>query len=222
MPFIALPEGAKSVVIAGMGGFGLEIADYLRTESGVGGLRIAGVLADFQDERLLEAIQLPYLGTITDFRADADQVVIAAVGFPEGRRSVLERLWRNGNRTPAYFHGSCVISSTADIGYGSIVCPFSIVNSSTRLGRGTMLNVHCSVGHHATVGDFSVLCPYAAINGKAHIGNECFLGTRATIYPNITIGDRCIVDSHTGVKLPAEDAQVISMRGNYLVNRRRL
>lgn len=222
MPFIALPPGAKSVVIAGMGGFGLEIADYLNMEASMGGLPVAGVLADFKDETLWSEIQLPYLGTITDFRAQEGQVVIAAVGFPEGRRSVLERLWRNGNETPVYFHGTCVISPSARIERGSIVCPFSIVNRATYLGQGSMLNVHCSVGHGARVGAFSVLCPYGALNGDAVIGAECFMGTRATIYPKTRIGDRCIVDSHTGVKMSAEDNQIISMRGNYMVNQRRI
>lgn len=222
MPFIALPPNTKSVVIAGMGGFGLEVADYLNAEAKQGGVPVAGVLADIKNEDLLSAIRLPYLGPITGFRAETGQVVVVAVGSVEGRQSIFERLWGNENETPAFFHESCVVSPFASIERGVVVCPFSIVNRHARLGEGCMVNVHCTVAHDANVGDFSILCPYSALNGNASIGNECFLGTRATIYPRVKIGNRCVVDSHTGVRMPAEDNKIISARGNYMVNTRRI
>jgi len=223
MPFIALPPDARSVVIAGAGGFALEVADYLLAESRQGGLPVAGVLvdADHYDARHLAAIALPYLGTITDFRASDGQVVVVAVGTPQGRRAMLERLWAHHNPTPAFVHENCVISPSSTLERASIVCPFSIVNRHARLHAGSMLNVHCSVGHGAQVGAFSVLCPFSALNGDAVVGSDCFLGTRATIYPRITIGEGCMVDSHTGVRINAGDQQVISHRGSYRVNPRR-
>jgi len=222
MPFIALPTNARSVVIAGAGGFGLEVAGYLLAETRQGGLPVAGVLADVRDERQLAAIELPYMGTISDFRADDGQIVVVAVGSPEGRRSILERLWANNNPTPAFVHENCVVSPSAALEYGSIVCPFSIINQNAHLGAGSMINVHCSIGHGAQVGAFSVLSPFSALNGDAVVGNDCFLGTRATIYPRITIGDGCIVDTHAGVRVNAGDRQVISNRSSYTVSPRRI
>lgn len=225
MPFVGLPDGASSVVIAGMGGFALEVADYLNAELAAhraGALPLAGVLADWEDQPKLDAIGLPYLGTISDFRAAPGQVIVVAVGSAEGRRSIFERLWSNGNPTPAFYHENCVISPSAHLGRGSFICPFSIVNRNARVEQGGMLNVHCSIGHGAVVGAFSVLCPFSALNGDAEVGEECFLGTRATIYPRVKIGRQCIVDSHSGVRMSVGDRQIISVRGNYLVNTRRV
>lgn len=218
MPFLEATDNARAVVIAGMGGFGLEVADYLGTEAVLGGLPIAGVLADHQDEAQLGAIQLPYLGSITDFKAPNGEIVVVAVGSTAGRRSILERLWANGVRTPAFAHGNVVMSAHASVARGVIICPFSIVSRRATVHEGSLLNVHCSVGHDATVGAYSVLSPFSALNGHAGVGSDCFLGTRATIYPKTCIGDGCIVDTHTGVRASTGDNMMISSRGTYTVN----
>lgn len=218
MPFLESTNGAGAVVIAGMGGFGLEVADYLGSEVRHGGLPIAGVLADEENASHLAAIGLPYLGTITDFKAANGEVVVVAVGSTAGRRSILARLWHNGVQTPAFAHHNAVISPHARIARGTIICPFSIVNRNATLREGSMLNVHCSIGHDASVGAYSVLAPFSALNGHAHVGDDCFLGTRATIYPRIAIGHGCIVDTHTGVRTSAGDNMLISSRGAYTVN----
>ena len=213
-----------SVVIAGAGGFGLEIYDYLQAEARSGGPTVAGFIDDTPSEQL----QLPdgentkHLGSIKGYRPVKGQAVVVAIGSVKGRRTVMELLAANEVETPAYVHGSAIVSPSARIDSGVLVCPFTIVNSKASLHKGSVANVHCSVGHGAVVGAYSVLSPYAALNGDAAIGAGCFLGTRATIYPRIHIGDACIVDSHTGVRVNAQDRQLISSRGVYQVNQLRV
>ena len=208
----------RSVVIAGAGGFGLEVYDYLLRHHAAGGPAIAGFIDDTPELVLGDDIEHPLIGSIADYRAVADQVVVLAIGSVKGREAVLQRLWSHGVETPAFIAEMTMVSDQAVLGQGSIVCPFSIVGRRARLGVGALVNVHCSVGHGAAVGDFSVLSPYAALNGDASVGHRCFLGTRATIYPKINIGDQCIVDTHCGVRQSAPEGKVlISSRGNYQV-----
>ncbi len=215
MPFIT-PEKASSVVIAGAGGFGLEILDYLEQEIYSTDITIAGFIDD--NPLSIQSLNLdyPYLGSITDFQpSNEQQVVIVAIGSTKARPLVLQKLWNNGVVTPTYIHSTALVSPTAQLGRAVIVCPFSIVNRNAVVKDGTVINVHCSVGHGASIGSYSILSPYAAINGDASIGDNCFLGTRSTIYPQISIGDMCIVDSHTGVRTHAENRHMISSRGTY-------
>lgn len=214
MPFIS-ENKITSVVIAGAGGFGLEIFDYINEESRAGGPQVVGFIDDTPGGKVPAGIDLPWLGKISEYRPAPGQIVVAAIGGSAGRRMVLAKLWENQVISPAYVHTSAVISPAAKLHRGVIVCPFSIVNRNAVLEEGAMLNVNCSIGHGAFVGAFSVLCPYAALNGDAKIGSDCFLGTRVTIYPRITLGDHCIVDSHTGVRVDAGDRQMISARGHY-------
>lgn len=208
----------QSVVIAGAGGFGLEIYDYLLRQHAEGGPTIAGFIDDTPDLILGDDIHCPLLGSITNYRAMTGQVVVVAIGSVIGRQAVLQRLWAQEVETPPFVADMTMVSPQADLGQGSIVCPFSIIGRRTRLGQGCMVNVHASVGHGAQVGKFSVLSPFAALNGDAAIGARCFLGTRATIYPKIRIGDDSIVDTHCGVRQSAPQGRVlISSRGNYQV-----
>ncbi len=206
-------------MIAGAGGFGLEIYDYLRMEEKQGGVTVAGFIDDNGDVQLPESVAGPILGGINDFIPDsASQAVVVAIGSVKSRKAVITKLSKAGVCMPAYIHESAMVSESAMISEGVIVCPFSIINAHAYLAKGVVVNVHCSVGHEAMVGDFSILSPYAALNGCASIGLNCFLGTRSTIYPGVSIGNGCVVDSHAGVRSNVNDLHLISSRGKYIVN----
>ncbi|KOR30833.1 hypothetical protein TI04_03950 [Achromatium sp. WMS2] len=196
-----------SVVIAGTGGCGLEVLDYVNSVAQNGGPPIAGFIDDNQrPSHFFTEIQSNYLGTIDNFTPNPGQIVIVAIGSKvKARREVLERLWAKGISTPAFIAPNVILSPSAIVERASIVCSFSIINRNATLGAGVIVNVHCSVAHGAKVGAYSILSPYAALNGDAEIGHSCFLGTRATIYPRIKIGDECVVTSHTGVRKNAAD-----------------
>lgn len=217
MPFITPLPPNTSVIIAGMGGFGQEVAGYLMEEATQSGFTIKGGLADHIDQATIDAIGIPHLGTITDYRPAEGEVVVVAVGSVEGRKSILQRLWSHNVPTPSYIHGSCFLARTAHIERGVVISPFSVVNQHAHIKEGAMVNVHCTVAHGVTVGAFSILCPYVALNGDASAGDECFLSTRATIYPRTSIGNGCVVDAHTGVRISAQDNQMITSRGKYQV-----
>ncbi len=207
-----------SIVIAGAGGFGLEVFDYLNGETAHGAPPVAGFIDDTPGGKVPAGVDRPWLGDIAGFRAAAGQVVVVATGSPHGRQIILSRLWAKGIATPAYAHGSAMVSPAATLARGVTVCPFTIVNRAASIDEGAVVNVFCSVGHGARIGAFSSLSPYAALNGDARIGRACFLGTRATIYPRVTIGEECVVDTHTGVRVNAGDRQMISSRGTYKVS----
>jgi len=208
----------SSVVIAGVGGFGLELFDYLEENATQGGPVVAGFIDDTPGISVPEGIDRPLLGDIGGFSPRPGQVVVVAIGSVKGRMAVLSKLWGNGVHTPAFISSSAMVSPGAELGNAVVACPFSIINRNAQLGIGVVINVHCSVGHGASIGDYTVLSPYAALNGDAAVGGRCFLGTRATIYPRIRIGDDCIVDSHTGVRANVGEKKIISSRSPYQVN----
>lgn len=211
-------RSVESVVIAGAGGFGLEVYDYLLQNHLLGGPPVAGFIDDTPGLILGGDLTHPLLGSIDDYTRMECQVVVVAIGSVKGRQRVLQKLWDKGVETPAFVANMSMISPAAIVEHGVIVCPFSIVGRRARLGRGSMLNVHGSVGHSASVGEFSVLSPFAALNGDAFVGDRCFLGTRATIYPRVRLGDDSVVDTHCGVRMSAPEGNaMISNRGTYQV-----
>ncbi len=204
-----------SVVIAGAGGFGLEVFDYLENEAEQNGFYIAGFIDDIHVETSQLGLDVSYINTIENYKPMKDQVVIVAIGSVKGRKSVFSRLWDKGVETPAYVHPCTIISSSAQLGKGVLVCPYSIIHRNVTIADGVVINLHCNLAHGASVGTYSVLSPYVAFAGDTVVGKECFFGSRSTVYPRIRIGDNCIIDSHTGVRANSGDKQMISSRSIY-------
>lgn len=216
----------KKIALFGGGGFGREIAYYLTSEIEAGirtDVEIAGVVdANPKCEATHCSLKLKYLGDLETVQNPLDYFFLIAVGTVKGRQSIAMKLEQKGLSAFTYVHGSVILAADASIGTGSIICPFSIINSGATVGNCCAINVFSSVGHGASVGNYSVLSPYSVLNGDSRIGDGCFLGTRATISPAIKIGEACIVDSHTHVKNSQGDRKMISDRQRQLVVDNRL
>lgn len=214
-------SAVREILLVGGGGYATELAEYLiEDEKKRGGAKLIGFVDDYTLEPELK--RTPFLGKLSDVTHRADLGVVVTSGMPRFRAESIAKVKSLGFNLINYIHHSAIVSSDAIIGEGSIICPFSIVNSGANVGIGVSVNVHCSVGHGASVGDFSVLSPYSALNGWAKVGSRCFLGTRATVFPKVVIGDSCTIDSHSYVKADVTDKMIVSIRGQYNVISNRL
>lgn len=215
----------KSIVIAGGGGFGYEVSEYLRQDISSGFLHdveLKGVIDDEEEASLRAPISLPYLGTIRSYVPSPDDYVVLAIGKPSIKKKVVRQLQSVGSLFFSYVHSSVFVSSSAKIGEGSIICPFCVLNSGILIEEFVTLNVFCSIGHGAFVGEYSVLSPYSALNGDSSIGSGCFLGTRATVFPRTCVGSNSIIDTHSFVKMDTDGHSIITNRGKYMVLKNRL
>ncbi|HEY0111893.1 MAG TPA: NeuD/PglB/VioB family sugar acetyltransferase [Allosphingosinicella sp.] len=124
-----------------------------------------------------------------------DELIIA-VGDSHHRKTVADRFV---GRSFANLH-SCnsLVSPSAQIGEGSVVCDFSVVNSSTVIGRHFQGNVFSQVSHDCRIGDFVTLSPRASVNGWVEIGDGTLIGAGAIIRngtptKRLVIGERATV-----------------------------
>lgn len=207
------------ILIAGGGGFGLEMYSYLSSApASAEQPATIGILNDGPDCEVLRRIpQAQYCGTIKDYQPEPGDAVTIAIGDSAARRRLADTLRARGARLLTYIHPSALIADSATIGEGAIICPYSIVNAYARVGENAAVNVFCSVGHGAAVGAHSVLSPYCSLNGDSVLGECGFMGTGATLFPKVVLGAHCVVDAHSPVRQSAADRKVISMRGQYLV-----
>lgn len=215
----------RYIVVAGGGGFGYEVVEYIRKDIANGSLRdveLRGYIDDEEDAFRRSPIPLPYLGTISSYKPSADEYIVIAIGQPTEKKKVVSKLQAIGCRFISYVHSSVYVSSSAKIAEGVVICPFCVVNSGTVIEDFVMLNVFCSIGHGAVVGEFSVLSPYSALNGDSSIGGGCLLGTRATVFPRTHVGNDCIIDTHSFVKMDVADKSIITNRSKYMVLNNRL
>ncbi len=213
------------IVIAGGGGFGLELHGYIAADIVAGrlpGCVLAGLLDDGESCQVSRKLpELPHLGSLQEYQACPNEAVVIAVGQPESRQKMARVLYERGARLLTYVHYSAWLAASASLEDGIVICPNSLVNAGAVVERNVLINVFCSVGHGAWVGEHSVLSPYCSVSGDAQLGGCCFMGTRATILPKVNLGRNCIVDAHTAVKKSMPDNKIVSARGRYIeVDRR--
>ncbi len=185
----------SNLIIAGAGGFGLEVAASAEdiARAGKQALTLKGFLDDTKPAGTKHA-GYPVLGP-TDLPPERDAVYAIAVGTPEGRRLLAGRLLARGARFATLLHPACHVAATAQIGAGSVLAPFSLAGPETHIGMHTVFNVYATAGHESRIGAFCVLSPYASVHGSATLGSGVFLGGQAFVTARVTVGDNAKISA---------------------------
>lgn len=89
---------------------------------------------------------------------------------------------------PPIVHPRSVISPSAAIGAGTVVCGGVVVNAAARIGRFCILNTACSIDHDSILEDNVQICPGARLAGNVSCGENAFVGTGSIVVPDRSIG----------------------------------
>jgi len=179
----------NNLIIVGAGGFGLEVAAYAEdiVRAGQQSFTLKGFLDDTKAPGTKHG-GYPILGP-TDMPPVCNAVYVIAVGTPENRKILYNRLEGVGTRFATLVHPACHVAATARLGVGTVLAPFSLVGPETQIGAQCVLNVYTTVGHEGRIGDFCVLSPYASVHGAAALGSGIFMGGQAFVTARTRVGD---------------------------------
>jgi sugar O-acyltransferase (sialic acid O-acetyltransferase NeuD family) len=196
------------ILIVGAGGFGREVLQWALHAWPDEAHKIYGFLSD--DTEALSGFDSGFsvVGSAAAYSPVPGEAFVLAIGIPGARRGVAETLVARGAEFLSLVHPTAIVSKSAEVGGGTILCPYSIVSDHCRLGRFVLMNYHSSVGHDASAADFCVFSPYATLGGGAAIGEDVFLGLHASVGPRVAIGDRCKVSAGS-VALAAAPADTV-------------
>lgn len=204
----------ERILIVGAGGFGREVLQWVHDAWPELSGRVAGFLAGDDTPRNGAACDLAILGSPETYHPAPADGLLLAIGVPYVRRQVAESLLARGAEFLTLVHPTAIVSASAGIGTGAILCPYAIASASCRVGRFVIMNYHTSLGHDASAGDFSVLSPYATLGGNAHVKDDVFLGLHASVGPGKTVGARTKVSANSCVLANApEDSLVFGVPG---------
>ena len=85
------------------------------------------------------------------------------------------------------------MSDDVEIGDGSFIGAYSILTTNIKLGKHSLLNRACHIGHDCKIGDFLSMMPGSIISGNVSIGNNVFLGTNSSVKEQTTICDNVVI-----------------------------
>ena len=171
------------VLVIGAGGHAKVVADIFRCC----GVEVAGFL-DSDPARWNTQFQgLPILGAPDDYADFTPHALTLAIGSNAVRRDLARRLnthrlWRNA------VHPGAIVSPSARLGQGVMVCPAAVVGVDTRLGDHVIINTSASVDHDCEIGDFVHLAPGVHLAGTVRVSEGAFLGIGSVVIPGVHIG----------------------------------
>lgn len=178
----------RRLVIVGAGGFGREIHAWVRT-SPQWRERTHVEEVVFVDDRVPSVpVNAPIVSTLNNFRPEARDLVICAIGSSDIRESVVNELRSKSVEFVSFIHDRAVLGDDVVVGIGAVVCPDVIVTSHVTLGEHVHINAGCLIGHDVSIGDFVTLSSACNLTGGVRIGDRVFLATAVTIIPKMSVG----------------------------------
>jgi sugar O-acyltransferase (sialic acid O-acetyltransferase NeuD family) len=184
----------KNLILVGAGAFGREVIG-LAQDSGshAGGQKISAFIDD--NPLALEefSYNLEYLGAIRDYMPRSDDVLIMAISNPQEKQNIASILKARGGFFGQLIHPLAVISNTAKLGEGVVVCAHSFVSADSSVGDFVAINVLSSIGHDTQIGSFSTLSAHVDLMGYVIVGKSVFFGSGARVLPRVKIGDEAII-----------------------------
>lgn len=186
-------DSCRSLVIAGAGGFGREIAGLLEKEdkSGVK-WNLIGFVDDKKQSSTIEGY--PVLGSIKCiFEMTIFPWVAIAIADAHTRKRIFMELKDGGVPIATLIHPKATLSPYVSVGEGSIICSGSILTTNTTLGKCCIVNPGCFVGHDTVLSDWSSLMPHSKIAGEVTVGEGSYFGINSSVINRISIGEWSIV-----------------------------
>lgn len=183
----------KKIAIFGAGGFGREVACLLNK---INEIEPTWELIGFFDDGLAKGADVSHFGKVIGGIADLNSwPSIISVAFAIGNPKTVESLVSRINNT--------------NIEFPNIIAPtvYFADPETFKIGRGNIIQKHCSFSCDVTIGDFNVMdgadvfghddnvgsfntfMPAMRISGEVTIGNGNFFGVGSIILQQIKIGN---------------------------------
>lgn len=182
------------LLIYGAGGLAKEIYDLVMRSTPDKYEKIY-FIDDFIDEAPCYLSESIHFDSITTrFRDKLNEIEgVVAVGEPVHREMLTKKFDDAGIRLATLIDSSAIISPTAKIAEGTIVCENASLHADVEIGRGCLIQPLANIGHDIKVGDYSIMGPYCAPGGESVFGKRVFVGMHGTIKEKANIGDDAII-----------------------------
>lgn len=198
----------KKIVIYGAGGFAKEIIWLIEEINNVNKeWELLGLIEDNEENFGKEINGYKILGGKNYLETLSDDIfIIIAIGDGNIRRKIYENFPYRKYAT--LIHPSVKISSTNEIGKGSIICAGCNLTVNVVIGEHTNINLNCTIAHDCQIDDFVSIFPQVAVSGNVKVGSRTTIGTGSSIIQNLIIGKDVTVASMSNVTKNIPDESI--------------
>lgn len=184
------------LLVVGAGGHGAVVAEAANES---GHWSEIGFLDD--DESLGAVLDFPVVGTtgMMSSLANEDTELFVAIGDNRHRLELCEEVIRSGLRLATVVHPDAIVSRSATISGGTVVCAGAIVNARTHVGLACIINTGATIDHDCKLEDGVHVSPGANLAGGVHVGKCAWIGVGAAVREGTTIGRHTVVGAGSAV-----------------------
>ena len=146
------------------------------------------------DESIKISMGLEVIGKTADAFTYKDEVdFFVAIGSNSTREKIQEKLIAEGLNVVSLIHPSAIIGIDVEVGIGTAVMAGVVVNSSTRIGKGCIINTSASLDHDNVIEEYVHVSPGVNMAGTVKVGKGSWIGIGSVISNNVNICSGCKV-----------------------------
>jgi sugar O-acyltransferase (sialic acid O-acetyltransferase NeuD family) len=177
----------NKLLIIGASGHGKVVADIARKMNKWE--RIA-FLDD--NEYIQESLGIEVLGKSVDaFKYIKEFDLFVAIGNNDIRARIQNSLLAEGASIPLLVHPNSTIGEQVAVGKGTAIMAGVVINSSTKIGNGCIVNTAATIDHDNWIDDYVHISPGVHLAGTVKIGQKSWLGIGAAVSNNVSITSNC-------------------------------
>ena len=179
----------KKILIVGAGGFGRELLQWIKD---INAEKPTWEIGGFLDDNLqaLDGVEIDYpvVGTISDWQPKDDEVFALAMGKPQLKRMVVEKLKSRGAHFAAVIHPTALVSPFAHYGEGLVMFPYSKLSCNSTVGDFVSI-LTTPIGHDNEIGDYTMISGGCNIVRNVKIGKDVFVAAGVCIAQDVVVKD---------------------------------
>ncbi|MES2312649.1 MAG: acetyltransferase [Pseudomonadota bacterium] len=184
-------SGALKLILAGYGGFGREVAAWIRASNML--YEVVGHIDDEKDGAL------PVIERIVDHTPRADIAYVTCFGDGYARNKVRRNLEARGARMGTIVSPNVIYATPLTISKNSMFLGMCSISNDVTLGDDVLIQSVACIGHDVNIGDGVTVSAHAFVGGWATLEPFCTIHPHAVILPHVTIGEGAVVGAGTVV-----------------------
>lgn len=200
----------KPLAIAGAGGLGKETAVLIKQiNSSNPQWDILGFFDDaFKRGSLIAGLSV--LGGIEDINLQNNLNIVIAVGDPQVKEKVVQRITNPHIDFPVIIHPQALIGENIIMGKGCIITAGCRLTVDVRLGNFVLLNLNTTVGHDVTIGNYSSVMPGVHISGHVSVESGVLIGTGASVLQSLRVSEGAVIGAGAVVTRDVPAGKVVA------------
>lgn len=118
---------------------------------------------------------------------------IVAIGENRRRAVIFNQLRDDGYAFVSAVHPQAVVSASASLGRGVMICAAAVVNPGAIIGDNVIINTGATVDHDNRIGRDAHLSPGSHTGGHVEIGRGAHVGLGAVVLPDCRVGALSVI-----------------------------